>query len=335
MSLTKCQKLDLAYRYMFGSLSVKELSKTLMEYGIVDIESIFKGLAKVTVKLGKTKGRGCGHISDKSGLPENLQLSYDCAHLHYRRYHGVANYLKHLIFSYNAVVVFIDLANLMGGIIDRDYNNELSRFPVVYKDHPVVYAVIRPKRESEGEITVKGSVVYFDVRCIVDGKECRKVNKDATEDDDMLLFLLYREIVKDHPDHTFVLSGDNYRWRKEMGISDKIKYLKLVKKPAGFSPYSLMVNKIVNRDIAYALDGNSDGRGLPSKDVKTKLCSNILQKGKCTNRKCSFAHKRSELKMLPKQKTSTCKNLPKCKYGAVKCLNIHPEDKYLALVNDV
>jgi hypothetical protein len=307
-------ELDLAYRKLFGMIPTDaQMVELIRGYGVVDIEDIFGKLPKPQLSIDlQNVGMGCGFITRSKG---KHSLNYQCASAHKRDYASLMTDIEQLIMDNNMIVVFVDLANMVAGNFENVKHN-LDALPVSYLNKPVIYLVIYPRYELS-PVEFNNNKIILPVTCKVPNtKGILNPCHGRNETDDILLLQLYYDLVQKQPDRAYVLSGDWYGWREELGFPiTGLNNLKLTNTPTGLSPYTLtsMTPAMhISRASVFGAQGKETLINRSTTRKPTLFCSYMLTKGHCARgESCTFAHSRAE---LSDDTRSSLKKIP-CKNG--------------------
>lgn len=344
--------LDSIYRQMFGMKAyVDGTEEELIARGIIDTRDPHQDVHQSEFVMGGERGHGCGYqldphseaLYDDEEYPDNVK-AYACAFAHHRQYSGLAEYVLNFIARNNVYIVLIDLANMGAGDLG-DYHRNLDALPMVYHGRPVLYLAILPRKVIK-KAEFRHNKIIIPVTCLYPKKNKDRIRRCYGQTDDYLLALLYQDIAENFPDNVFVLSGDQYRWRGMDGqFTRPIKYVKLIRKPHGDSPFTMRENNgHISRRSAFGVPEH-DSKFLPQAmeeeqepvyippnptrpNVKDRwmFCKNALEGKKCPyGKKCSYAHTREQLQEGKKSiKTAQCRFGDDCMRGQ-KCPFLHKQ----------
>lgn len=353
--------LDSIYRQMFGMKAYEDgTEEELIELGIIDVQNPHQGVHPPEFVMGEERGHGCGYpldpyyqilYEDENHADE--VNAYACASAHHYQYSGLAEYVLNFAARNNVNIILIDLANMGAGNLS-DYEYNLDALPMVFRNRPVLYLAILSRKVIE-TVQFRHNKIIIPVVCLYPKKSRNRTRRCFGQTDDYLLSLLYQDIAMYYPDNVFVLSGDQYRWRgMDVQFTHPIKYVKLIRKPHGDSPFMLKNNDgHISRQSAFDIPKHNSAF-LPQaveqeqeqgeeqeaaaaapppppnptrKGVKNRwmFCEAALKGKKCPyGKKCTFAHTRDQLQEGKKQiKTVECGYGEKC--TRQKCKFLHPQ----------
>jgi len=251
-------RLDIVYRWMFGMIDYDTAMGLFKEYGLFDITQRIRLPPKI--HFDAKVGFACGNDAVTPPYSEHFDPAMKCADIHSQHYHSLMDSVGEVMEDNGAVVVFVDLANMMRGTL-HDYMADLDLLPIIYKHRPVIYIVITPTSDFQAQASTVHNKVIVPVACMIPGYgPCYP--RGVGETDDLLLIMLHNYLKSRHPEQTYILSGDNYWWSGTENLPElkAPTRLRLERHQLGLSEFRLRrASRPISRLTIFAVDRHDQG----------------------------------------------------------------------------